>query len=383
MQLSAELHLLLLLSHPHARSTFAIQVQQLLSQTIDYAELQRLIDYHRVWNSIALNVLPIKHQFPSEFCSWLANQQRRCMQQTLLQLHIQHQLSELLSKQQIDHRFIKGTELARRLYGEVAWRYSRDIDLLVHYSAVQQVEALLGEQGYQPIYASWHAEDPASQWLLAMQKDNGYEAAHKPVIEVHHRVSNLNDVFSKEVSAHLLTLNEGISILEYLYLCWHALLSNCHRTKWLVDLAVYRERLDNEIPDWRITAAPLLKRYRLTVQIDFIDFLLAELFGLPAPKAARMWMPRLSRFYVKSWQVAEKNERAELLPILLQMLVQHSIRNLYWRFKELLSYPNPEDRQYINRYYPRFGNLIRLTLPIRKLARYISRLLDRRAATGN
>lgn len=383
MQLSAELHLLLLLSHPHARSTFAKQVQQLLSQTIDYVELQRLIEYHRVWNSIALNVLPMKTEFPAQFCSWLFNQQRRCMQQTLLQLHTQQQLSGLLTNAKIPHRFIKGTELAKRLYGDVAWRFSRDIDLLISRQDVVVTEQLIATLGYRPSYTSWLAEDPASRLLLSLQKDNGYQAEQKPVLEVHHRVSNFRDAFSYDASAHLLSLETGLSVLEYLYLCWHALQTNCHRTKWLVDLAVYRSRLDAEIPDWRLVAAPLIKQYRLAGQIDFIDFLLAQTLLMPAPKPPKFWMGWLSKCYVQKWQRAIHGERADMMPILASLLVQQNLQNFLLKTNELMRYPNPEDRQYINQFYPRFGPLLLATLPVRKFARYLIRQLTKKySVTG-
>ncbi len=384
LQLSAELQLLLWLSHSKAQTVYVDAIRSLLAKNIDFIELQRLINYHRLWNNVALNVKKMADPaFPEQFRQWLKSQQQRCFQQTILQLHIQQQLSKVLTNAQIPHRFIKGNELALRLYGDVAWRYSRDIDLLVEYQNVVLTEQLIAPLGYTPLYASWSANDPASQVLLAMQKDNGYCAPNKPVLEVHHRISNFRDEFSKDLTTHLMMLSNGVSVLEYLYLCWHALLTNCHRTKWLVDLAVYRMRLDTEQVGWRERAMPAIKRYRLTAQIEFIDFLLAETYAMPAPKTPRFWMALLGQYYINAWQWAQEHQRANMMPILAHLLVQHSLRNLFWKFNEILRYPNPEDRQYINRYFPLFGQLLLLTLPMRKVGRYVVRKFSRTATDAH
>jgi hypothetical protein len=94
----------------------------------------------------------------------------------------------ILEQNKVNPIVLKGTPLARRLYGEIGYRPSGDIDLLVHPEALEKTEKLLLQNGYHPTQ-SWTVMTPwRSRFRLNRSHHSGFEHNESRIkLELHWR----------------------------------------------------------------------------------------------------------------------------------------------------------------------------------------------------
>jgi putative nucleotidyltransferase-like protein len=151
---------------------------------------------------------------------------------------------------------LKGVVLAERVYGNIAWRYIRDIDLLAPQEDVGQVSALLQASGY--IAEGKH--DHAHAFGAITGAEAKYERSDAPMIELHWGLSKrpsyrmglpFKDVWARTVSATW--RGRSIRLLaphdELRFLAVHCTADHrASQLNWLVDIA---ELLRNAPAGWR------------------------------------------------------------------------------------------------------------------------------------
>lgn len=376
MKLSDEqlLQTFLLLCYPQTPAeTLAVK----LADGINEERLKWLINRHRVWNLVAAAMSKLdSHFFSTDFRHWLQGASARRQQQTLLQFKVQSELSKALDEIGVKYQFFKGIDLSLRLYGDLNGRYSRDIDLLVSEQDVIKAEKILMNYGYMPIDGMFTDRDPAGVLLNVFSKDKGYQAKGLPVVELHTRVINENTTFSKTVTTALLVGDTDLSVIEYLYLCVHAMTSNCHRIKWLIDLACYHEKLNEIAPDWHADKWQLAKQFGITRQVIACEYLMSQHFGVSVTSRYFIGLKHYNDWVCSTW--LDEYRSIVSLKRLMMPIVLHNQLSYYVKAVNLLFFlPNVSDRAFINRYASGDGRLLSLLLPFRKLSRYTKKKLLR------
>ena len=150
-------------------------------------------------------------------------------------------------------RFIplKGPLLSFRLYGDVTYRYFRDLDILIDASDIDGVRDILEADGYRAIERPWPEGIGARQRLLKYHHDIPFTHPDKQImIELHWRLRHRQWPDVSEADRHVKnnltsfpfagrsfqTLNNE---MELLYLVIHGGLHHWGRLKWLVDVCQY------------------------------------------------------------------------------------------------------------------------------------------------
>ncbi|SOB80632.1 Uncharacterised nucleotidyltransferase [Sphingomonas guangdongensis] len=153
-------------------------------------------------------------------------------------------LTELLAARGVAATVLKGPALAQLIYGTLAVRQLRDLDLLVAPEALGTSYDLLIDQGYQPTYAGTDA---------ALRPDRGFllkdvELRHPQtglLVELHVRLSENGALLPVAATgAHqAIELAPGKPVTTLagdhllLYLMVHGFRHGWHRLKWLADVA--------------------------------------------------------------------------------------------------------------------------------------------------
>ena len=346
-----------------------------LSGLIDEDRLMWLIERHRVWNLVATTIKKLDSCFfSSKFRRWLSTEEAACKQKTLLQFRVQSELSHALDTIDVNYQFFKGIDLSLRLYGDLNCRFSRDIDLLVSEQDAIKAEQILLEYGYTSLNDSFTDITPGRVIRGRFYKDRSYQASGLPVIELHTRVNNENTDFSKAVTDSLLLGESGVSVIEYLYLCVHAMKTNCHRIKWLIDLANYYEKLNQCMPEWHKDKWTLAQEFGISRQVIACEYLMAQYLDVSLIPKSFIGLKSYCDWISSSW-LCEYSSIASLkrvvFPILLNSRFEHRQLAVY----QLFFCPNDADVAFINRYAIGNGRLLSFLLPFRKLSRYTKKKL--------
>lgn len=364
------LKLLLLLCYPNVSLKV---LEGILSEAVNEERLCWLIDRHRVWNLVAINVKRVDPSyFSSDFHLWLSEVASRCKQKTLLQFKVQSELGQALDTADIKYQFFKGLDLSLRLYGDLNCRFSRDIDLLVFEKDAIVAEKLLLQYGYTPLNDAFTDVEPGGVIRGAFYKDKGYQAAGLPVVELHTRVNNENTDFSKAVTESLLLGGQSLSVLEYLYLCVHAMKSNCHRIKWLIDLACYHEKLNSLMPQWHKNKWAQAQEFGITRQVIACEYLMAQYLGVSVTPRRFIGLNSYSDWISETW-LYKYSSVVSLKRIMLAILMNSRFEHRQKAINQLLFCPNDADKEFIDRYAQSDGRYITLFIPFRKLFRYAKR----------
>lgn len=195
-------------------------------------------------------------------------------------------LSAALSAAGIRHLGIKGPVLARQLYGDVAARDSKDIDLLVDPAAMTRAAAEFARLGY----ADTAPGDPGG----SAGKHLTY-AGHGIEIEVHTRLFDIDALLPLSF-ANVWPRREPVTLGgtavpalsradTLLYLCAHGAEHVWFRLKWLEDIARIVTRAD---------AGPVLDDALMLARETGAEAILVtamrlvrEVFGIDCPEIAR------------------------------------------------------------------------------------------------
>lgn len=152
----------------------------------------------------------------------------------------------------------KGPVLAHRIYGDVALRPFSDMDVLVHRERIEDVKAILVEEGFRPTPAMTAAEEKRyldSQFAYSFVKD-----VHGAAVDVEIHWAPTHRFFSFDLDPESLWRNQiahvvgGVEVPTFsdedlfLFLCVHGAKHHWERLVWIVDLA---EMLASQVEiDW-------------------------------------------------------------------------------------------------------------------------------------
>lgn len=247
-------------------------------------------------------------------------------------------LSAALTNAGIRHLGIKGPVLAQQLYGDVAARDSKDIDLLVDPAAAAQAAAVFARLGYADT-APVNRGGSAGKHLTY--------AGHGIEIEVHTRLFDVDALLPLSF-AHVWPRREPVALGgtavpalsradTLLYLCAHGAEHVWFRLKWLEDIAriVTRPDADAEARAVLDDALALARETGAEAILVTAMRLVGDVFGIDCPAIARD--TRTSRALVRLSQeaLAAPAELASAPPVgwlLRKLPVQWGMART-WRYR--------------------------------------------------
>jgi hypothetical protein len=191
---------------------------------------------------------------------------------------------------------LKGPLLSARLFGDLAARQVRDLDLLVRPGDGARAQALLVKEGYVPrsgseVYVPWSKLCRSAWQREALQHVMYHVEYYHPERQVHLELHwGLSLWSAAEVDALWAASREGkvsgapIRELDdehlLVLLCGHGSSHLWFRLKWLVDVAALFDRLAPERVESALETAARLRRDRAVAQARL---LCSWLDGAPAP----------------------------------------------------------------------------------------------------
>lgn len=90
----------------------------------------------------------MKEFIPEEIIDNIEALQRRNLYESLNNVKAAIKISAIFKSKGINHLFLKGFCLSKIIYGQPGYRYTGDIDLIIHESQLDRVINLFDELGY-------------------------------------------------------------------------------------------------------------------------------------------------------------------------------------------------------------------------------------------
>ncbi|MGG4340587.1 nucleotidyltransferase domain-containing protein [Paenibacillus lautus] len=209
---------------------------------IDWDMFMKLALHHRVYPLVYLQLKGMDESLiPSEV---MASLQQHYHNNVMKMLHLSREMSQLceaLKDSGVRTLLLKGPILATQLYGDLAYRTSKDLDILVDADDVERVERVLVQLGYE-----LQDERILGNWKKTSHHLSYEHKKHSAQIEVHWR---LNPHYNKSFSFDLLWERRNDVMLShqiyhYLgnedllnYLADHGARHGWFRLRWLMDIA--------------------------------------------------------------------------------------------------------------------------------------------------
>lgn len=246
--LPTELRLILILSRITPTQKEVQQIEELSRAKIDWPDFLRWVDRHRVAPLVYQNLRRYGGDgVPASTMSALRSRFKNNARRSLVNATELVRLDKLFQENGIPFIPLKGSVLARQVYGNLALRHAGDIDLLVAPSQVELAERLL-QISYRRITPGFRLTPSQRRRLLRLT--HHFEYLHDQGnlrVELHWRslpnqlphIMDLNWLRSRAVTVALagstlpaLSLPDNV-----LYLCGHGEGHFWSRLFWLVDLA--------------------------------------------------------------------------------------------------------------------------------------------------
>jgi hypothetical protein len=232
------------------------EIQRRAGGAIDWDFAARLIERHRVAGLVHHALYAAGVSVPAGIWSGLAARSQAIARQNLALATESVRLQRRLEAAGIPVVGLKGLSLAQRVYGDIALKHGRDIDVLVPPEHAFAALRLLEEDGYALV-------DPASE-MSGRQRHAFIARGHElevgrdrgAPVELHWRLSENPhltrglDPFSAKQDVQLSA--GGVRTLDdaalFCYLCVHGANHFWFRLKWLADLnALLGALIDDEI----------------------------------------------------------------------------------------------------------------------------------------
>jgi len=175
--------------------------------------------------------------------------------------------------------FKGGPKLSHKLYGDLALRAHRDMDLMVPAERFFDAEALLVREGWtSEVHPIWKSAPHYRVLARYALWDSHFTCPQDgSMLELHTRFELHSEPRYEKIWWDALkdAPEQGISPVEFLYLVQHGTKHLWNRTKWLGDIAAILERWPRIVGE----ALPLAQELRLIPAFAPLSTLLLELYG--------------------------------------------------------------------------------------------------------
>lgn len=172
----------------------------------------------------------------------------------MLQLSAEmNEIGKLFADQGIDTLFLKGPVLAHDLFGDISYRTSKDLDVLISIDQLDKAQNIMKDLGYQ----KENREHIFNEWRWKYNDISFYHYEKQIQVELHYRLNNwpeivpsFNELWSRRRKSTL-TQNPCYFLGEedlFYYLVSHGAKHGWSRLRWLIDIKQFMKRP----MDWQV-----------------------------------------------------------------------------------------------------------------------------------
>ena len=212
-----------------------------LLKDIDWDHFLQLAMYHRVYPTVYLKLKKLESGIIPPFVIQTLYQEYKINTYQMLKLSGEMEnISELFMENNIRSLFLKGPVLALDLYGDVSFRTSKDLDILISINDLDKVEECLLKFGYE------RQEVVLPPFWKMRTKDLTYYHPQKRIfLEIHWRLHSnsinepsFEELWKRKRIMHLTSYPVHFPGREdlFLYLIAHGARHGWFRLRWLLDI---------------------------------------------------------------------------------------------------------------------------------------------------
>ncbi|MDI9497144.1 MAG: nucleotidyltransferase family protein [Bacillota bacterium] len=222
------------------------KIRDILGAGISWDDFLIIVERHRVYMTVYRQLTRIHSEnVNSRALNELHRiSQRKVMQSVRLASELVN-VARLLEDSDISVISLKGPLLSINIYGDIAYRSSKDLDILISEHDIDKADKLLLANGFRRIDADACFSPKQKAYLIRTRQHFVYQNKDRVIIEMHWRVSSGNTVFhfdelwknrkGSELSGQ--TINVLSDEDEFLYLLFHGSAHGYSRLRWLCDIA--------------------------------------------------------------------------------------------------------------------------------------------------
>lgn len=216
------------------------------AQVTDWPLFLRMVARQRVW-ALALGALQnAGAALPDDVGQYLKRTARKIAEQNcLLSVEI-IRLQQNLAAAGVTAVFIKGVVLADRVYGSIAVKHGKDIDIWVMPDHLSAAWACLETLGYRQQWLSANHSEALRHRLIRYQKEMSFRLQSGAEVELHWRLSDNPDMMTFPHRDDLVVLPFAGEPLHqftddalFCYLALHGAQHGWYRLKWLADFNAF------------------------------------------------------------------------------------------------------------------------------------------------
>ncbi|MFA1820261.1 nucleotidyltransferase family protein [Virgibacillus oceani] len=233
-----------------------------LFEGIDWDYFLELSLHHRVYPILYSRLKHIKHDLvPEEVREAIAQQYKR---NTFKMLHLSGEMehvSKLFSNQDLPLLFLKGPALAHELYGDISFRTSSDLDILIPLNQLERAKTLLEKEGYEK---NDYIQTVLNDWKWRHHHITFYHPKKGIKLEVHWRLNpgpskepEFQALWERRTTSRLTSTPVYMLSMEdlFLFLVSHGSRHGWSRLRWLLDV----DRMMEQGVDWKLCRKRLHK----------------------------------------------------------------------------------------------------------------------------
>jgi hypothetical protein len=222
-------------------------IHALAAGNLDWTRVVHTVARHRVAGLVHEGLSHTRSTVPLEAARAIGAQAETVVRQNLACAAEALKLQRLFADAGLPVVFFKGVSLAMLIYGNLALRHSRDIDILAAPGTLEQSAALLEHAGYRRFQPP--PDFTASQLKVWMQRCKELRYIHrekKIEVELHSRLFDNPRMTVGPLPAteqlRLVPLGNDIGLCTFgdndlfAYLCAHGAVDRWFRLKWLADI---------------------------------------------------------------------------------------------------------------------------------------------------
>ncbi len=198
-----EEELILLLCGTTARRRRSSARIAALAKETDYDAIAALMARQLLLPLLGSRLLEMAPQIPASFVERVDDAIAAARRRGLLLEALAGQIRQDLADAGVEALPLKGTTLARNLYGDPGMRLAKDIDVLVEPKQLDRAAEALGRRGYRRVDGA-HSE-PARLHLSVE-----HERSELPPVEIHWRIHWYEDAFSQRMLKRSEEAPEGL-----------------------------------------------------------------------------------------------------------------------------------------------------------------------------
>lgn len=228
-------------------------IQAAAQATIDAQVVLRLATTHRIEGLVELGLREAGVVLPPAAQMALTKRAGRRRKQLMALAGEETRLASAFAAAGLDCLFLKGATLALRAYGNLAYKSSKDIDLLINPGAIDATARLLRSHGYRLAQFDDTLDvRAAKRWMAATKETSWIHDARQIELELHITLADgpnlIPDIGLRSARQPIEFVPgkpvETLADAElFTYLCVHGTGHGWERLKWLTDLAALIEAM--------------------------------------------------------------------------------------------------------------------------------------------